>query len=71
MPRRKLSEIIELVRLVSESQPKKWTSPDVIEYITAYEEQHPEKKMTKHLMRKLERQYWRSVRAEAKKQKKP
>lgn len=67
MPRRKLSEIIELVRLVSESQPKKWTSPDVIEYIAAYEKQHPEQKMTKHLMRKLERQYWRSVRAEAKK----
>lgn len=47
--------------------PKIWISPEIAIYIDEYAKAHPEKKMTKHLMRKLERQYWRSVRAEAKK----
>lgn len=47
--------------------PKIWMPPEVAVYIDEYAKAHPEKKMTKHLMRKLEREYWRSVRAEAKK----
>lgn len=65
-----LSEMLELLKTLK-SEPQVWTSPEVAHYISEYAKAHPEKKMTKHLMRKLEREYWRSVRAEAKKQKKP
>lgn len=51
--------------------PTHWMPFEVVAYIDEYAKAHPEKKMTKHLTRKLEREYWRSVRAEAKKQKKP
>lgn len=51
--------------------PKMWVPFEVANYIEEYSKTHPEKKMTKHLMRKLEREYWRSFRAEAKNQKKP
>lgn len=63
----KLRLMIEIIK----DEPKMWVSPEVAIYIDEYAKAHPEKKMTKHLMRKLEREYWRSVRAEAKKQKKP
>ena len=47
--------------------PKIWMPPEVAVYIDEYAKAHPEKKMTKHLMRKLEREYWLSVRVESKK----
>lgn len=62
-----LSEILELLKTLK-SEPQVWTPPpEVAHHINEYAKAHPEKKMTKHLMRKLEREYWRSVRTEKKK----
>lgn len=49
-----LSEIVE------EMKPIRWTTPDVAIYISKYIDEHPEKKLTNHLRRKLEREYYRS-----------
>ncbi|WP_302609173.1 hypothetical protein [Turicimonas muris] len=52
-----------LTALLETCGPQMWITPDAMMHINEYMEQHPEKKPTRRLMRKLEREYYRSKRS--------
>lgn len=66
--RKKKEEISMIIKLfphiVEAIKPTQWETPDVAIYIGKYMDEHPEKKITSHLRRKLKREYYCSLKEE-------
>lgn len=60
----KVSEIIKAVYELHKVTHIKWEIPEVAIYISEYMDEHPEKKLTGRLRRKLKREYYRSLKEE-------
>ncbi len=60
----KVSEAIKIIYELHKATHIKWETPDVVIYIDKYMDEHPEKKITGHLRRKLKKEYYRSLKEE-------
>lgn len=60
----KLLSSIKTIYELHKATHIKWESLDVAVYIADYADEHPEKKITSHLRRKLKREYYRSLKEE-------